>query len=187
MLKRRRDGTMIAFLALIPLRCRALASLTIDDSICFLSDRIQISLSEDMTKRGVPWDTTVPDCIVELLRDYRDHVRPELMKQAKTRHEFFWVGCRGVPYQANYLSKRIAGITEQTTGIRITPHLFRDSAATTLSRLSPDAARLIPPVLAHSGNRTAERHYIHADSIHAGRELASVVQGLKKGRGAKSR
>jgi integrase len=61
-------------------------------------------------------------------------------------------------------------------------HLFRDAAATTLSRISPESARLIGPILAHSGSRTAERHYIHAQTIEAGRDYAVLVQRLKKGR-----
>ncbi|MDG1128829.1 MAG: hypothetical protein P8N68_06980, partial [Paracoccaceae bacterium] len=61
-------------------------------------------------------------------------------------------------------------------------HLFRDAAATTLARISPESARLIRPVLAHSGSRTAERHYIHAQTIEAGRDYVAVVQRLKKGR-----
>jgi integrase len=61
-------------------------------------------------------------------------------------------------------------------------HLFRDAAATTLARILPESARLIRPVLAHSGFQTAERHYIHAQTIEAGRDYAAVVQRLKKGR-----
>lgn len=61
-------------------------------------------------------------------------------------------------------------------------HAEDSAAATTLSRLSPESARLIGPVLAHSGSRTAERHYIHAQTIEPGRDYAAVVQRLKKGR-----
>lgn len=116
MLKPRRDETLIAFLALMPIRCRALASLLIDDSICFLPDRIHITLSRDMTKTGLPWETTVPDCIAQLMRDYVEDVRPKLLAKASEDHDWFWVGDRGVPYTPNYFSGRIAKITEQTVG-----------------------------------------------------------------------
>ncbi len=59
---------------------------------------------------------------------------------------------------------------------------FSLDVATALTRLSPESARLIRPVLAHSGFRTAEQHYIHAQTIDAGRDYAAVVQRLKKGR-----
>ena len=61
-------------------------------------------------------------------------------------------------------------------------HHAQDAAATTLSWISPESARLIGPVLAHSGSRTAERHYIHAQTIDAGRDYASLITRLKKGR-----
>ena len=70
----------------------------------------------------------------------------------------------------------------ETGGQYCSAHLFRDAAATTLARISPESARLIRPVLAHSGSRTAERHYIHAQTIEAGRDYVAVVQRLKKGR-----
>lgn len=79
-------------------------------------------------------------------------------------------------------TRAFADLTLKLTGKRVSPHLFRDCAATTLARLSPESARLIRPVLAHSGFRTAERHYIHAQTIDAGRDYAAVVQRLKKGR-----
>ena len=78
---------------------------------------------------------------------------------------------------------RFGSITKRLTGVRVPPHFFRDAAATTLARMSPEAARLIRPILAHSGFRTAERHYIHARGIEAGRDYSALVARLRKGRG----
>lgn len=178
-LKRRRDGAMVAFLALMPIRRRALANLTIGESICFLPDRILIALPEHLTKTGVPWEAEVPEHITPLIRGYWQDVRPKLMARRGREHDIFWVGDWGAPYQLNHLGHRIGNITEKTTGVRVTPHLFRDAAATTLSRRSPDAARIIPPVLSHSSNLTSQKFYIHAGSIDAGRGLAGVVKQLK--------
>ena len=68
----------------------------------------------------------------------------------------------------DYIGSRIGTLTLQMTGKRVPPHFFRDAAATTLARMSPQSARLIRPVLAHAGFKTAERHYIHARTIDAG-------------------
>lgn len=70
----------------------------------------------------------------------------------------------------------------ETGGQYSSVHYVKDAAATMLSRLSSESARLIRPVLAHSGSRTAERHYIHAQTIDAGRDYASLITRLKKGR-----
>lgn len=70
----------------------------------------------------------------------------------------------------------------ETGGQCCSVHYAEDAAATTLARISPESARLIRSVLAHSGFATAERHYIHAQTIEAGRDYASLITRLKKGR-----
>lgn len=70
-------------------------------------------------------------------------------------------------------------VTKRLTGVRIPPHFFRDAAATSLARLSPQDARLIRALLGHSSFGVAERHYIRACTIEAGRNYASVLVSLK--------
>lgn len=177
-----RDGMMIALLALLPIRRRSFCELELDQSVHLTEDEIIISLSEEMTKTGVPWEAAVPPQIAPLLRRYIAEVRPALLARGRQAHNVLWVGKRGEIMGENYIGSRIGDVTLRLTGKRVSPHLFRDCAATTLARLSPESARLIRPVLAHSGFRTAERHYIHAQTIDAGRDYAAVVQRLKKGR-----
>lgn len=181
-MKRRRDGTMVAMLALMPMRRRAFANLRLGDSVQLQGDRLLISLAGELTKTGRPWEAAVPDAVRPLLLDYIATVRPWLMRRGDTRHAVLWVGDRGAPFKEDHLGQKIAGITARLTGVRVPPHFFRDAAATTLARISPDGARLIRPVLAHSGFETAERHYIHAGSIEAGRAYAEVVRKLKGAR-----
>lgn len=179
---RQRDGVMIALLALLPIRRRAFCELSLGQSVHMTEDEILISLSEEMTKTGVAWEAAVPHQVEAELRRYIAEVRPALLARGGRRHGILWVGKRGEIIGQNYIGSRIGDLTLKLTGKRIPPHFFRDAAATTLARLSPESARLIRPVLAHSGFRTAERHYIHAQTIDAGRDYAAVVQRLKKGR-----
>lgn len=177
-----RDGLMIALLALLPIRRRAFCELTLGQSLFVTEDEIIISLSDEMTKTGVPWEATVPLQVAPTLRRYVEEVRPALLARGNACHDILWVGIRGEIMGQDYIGSRIGDVTLKLTGKRIPPHFFRDAAATTLARLSPESARLIRPVLAHSGFRTAERHYIHAQTIDAGRDYAAVVERLKKGR-----
>ena len=179
---RQRDGVMIALLALLPTRRRAFCELALGESVHVTEDEIIISLSEDMTKTGVAWEAAVPDQVAPALRRYITDVRPALLARGGARHDILWVGKRGEIMGQDYIGSRIGDVTLKLTGKRIPPHLFRDAAATTLSRISPESARLIAPVLAHSGSRTAARHYIHARTIEAGRDYASLIKRLKKGR-----
>ena len=176
---RRRNGTLVAFLAMMPMRRRALAGLSLRHSLLLDADRMTVALPEDLTKSGVPWEADVPEPAAGLMRRYLAETRPFLLQRGRQSHDIVWVTDDGRPFDGNYLGLKIAGITEALTGVRVPPHFFRDAAATTLTRASPGDARLIRPVLAHAGFGTAERHYIHAGSIEAGREHAAVLRRLR--------
>lgn len=177
---RRRDGLMIAMLALMPMRRRAFVGLRLGESVHVTEEEILIALPEELTKTGRPWEAAVPGQVAPLLRQYLTEVRPWFMARGNQRHDFLWVSKKGRRYEMDYLGGRIASLTQLLTGVRVPPHFFRDAAATTLARISPESARLIPPVLAHSGFGTAERHYIHAQTIEAGRDYAALIHRLKR-------
>lgn len=121
----------------------------------------------------------MPDAAATPLRRYLHTARPYLMARGGQRHDRLWVGDNGRPMSAAMVGIRIAQTTERVTGKRISPHLFRDAAATTLARSSPGDAALIRPLLGHSSDQTVARHYIHAGSIEAGRAYADPLKQKK--------
>lgn len=180
-MKRRRNGTMVALLAIVPMRRRAYANLELGTSLVVGASTMWVSLPPDLTKTGQPWECEVPQIVAPLVRTYITEVRPWFLARGNRNHDILWVGDRGAPFEEDHFGVKIAGITLQLTGKRVPPHFFRDAAATTLSRLSPDAARLIRPVLAHASFGTAERHYVQAMTIEAGRDYAALIKARKKG------
>lgn len=174
----RRDGAMIAFLAVMPIRLGSLSELTLGDSFLVHGSRIVIRLSADMTKTGQDWEAPVPDLLEPLLRTYINVVRPWLMERTGARHDCIWVTRFGSPLAYGQIKGRIPEVTKRELGIMLSPHLFRDAAATTLVRQSPKDALLVRPLLGHADFRTAERHYIHAKGIEAGRDHAAVIARL---------
>ncbi|WP_146200063.1 site-specific integrase [Roseicyclus mahoneyensis] len=181
-MKARRDGALIAFLALLPIRRRALAGLELGVSLLRAGDWLHVALPPELTKTGQPWDAQVPDALTPLMLTYLDHVRPWFLARGGMQTDIVWVMDNGRPFDPNYLGTKIRKITQRLTGVPISPHLFRDAGATTLVRDAPGSARLVRGLLGHSDFRTAERHYIHATGIDAGRSHAAVVQNLQKGR-----
>jgi integrase/recombinase XerD len=171
-----RDGAMVALLSLMPMRRRSFLELDLEKSFEVAKDHITVRLSGDMTKNKLPWEAPVPTMLEPVLRRYVEEVRPWLLSRGGQSHSLLWVDNRGAPYDANYFGDRIRQITEHLTGVRVSPHLFRDAAATTLSRASPQDARLIRPLLAHASFGTAERHYIQASTIEAGRSYADILE-----------
>lgn len=178
----RRDGAMIAFFAVIPIRLRSFSELRLEDSVFVSDSRIVIRLSADMTKTGQDWEAPVPNLLEPLLRAYSLKVRLWLMARTGTKHDFLWVTRLGTPLTYDHIKNRIPEVTGRELGIKLSPHLFRDAAATTLVRESPQDALLIRPLLGHTDFRTAEQHYIHAKGIEAGRDHAAVVTRLMQER-----
>lgn len=173
--KFRRDGAMVALLSLMPMRRRSFVELDLETSFEVVKDHITVRLSGDMTKNKLPWEAPVPATLEPVLRRYVEEVRPWFLSRGGQSHSLLWVDNRGASYEASYLGERIRQITEHLTGVRVSPHLFRDAAATTLSRASPKDARLIRPLLAHASFGTAERHYIQACTVEAGRSYAEIL------------
>lgn len=174
-----RDGLMVAFLALLPLRMATFSTLELGRSVLRVNGGWVIAVEGDRMKAGRPWEAPLPSVLVEPFTRYVDKVRPQLMARAKTPHQGLWVHHYGGPYDGEWLGVHIGNLTEALTGVRVPPHFFRDAAATTLVRTSPDAARLIRPLLAHADHRTAERHYVHAKDIEASRTYAELIAGLR--------
>lgn len=177
--KRRRDGVMIAFLALLPLRRRSFCALELGRSVIVRPGGVSIHLDGDDTKPGSPWEAPLPAALDAPVRHYIAEVRPWLMERSGENHAHLWVNDSGRPYSDLHLGDRITRITERHLGVRVPPHLFRDAAATTLAHHSPDAARLTRAILAHSSFRTAEKHYNHARTIDAGRRYFALIETLK--------
>jgi integrase len=171
---------MIALLALMPMRCRSFRLLELGKSVHVEKSGVLITVPGENMKSGHPWEAEVPEVVMPLLRRYLEEVRPWLMQRRVEKHNFLWVTKRGQPFQTGYLGARIARATTEATGVRVSPHLFRDAAATTLARSSPESAKLIKPILAHRCLETAERHYIHAGSIDAGRTYAAIIRDRRK-------
>ena len=176
-----RDGAMICLLALMPMRRRALSKLTLGGSFQVEPGQITICLDRSMTKNGQIWEAVVPDAARDVLETYLNVARPVLAARGSGDYMDVWLGKHGAPMNINQFTRAIGNRSKQQLGVDIPPHFYRDAAATTLARASPSSARMIKPVLGHATTRTAEGHYIQADTISAGRQLANVLDRFRNG------
>jgi integrase len=173
-------GTMIAMLSLMPLRSSTFRRLALGHSVHVTDGGIDIAVPGDMMKSGVYWEASVPDSVLPMLKRYLEEYRPWLLQRSAKSHKYLWVTRDGEPFRTGYFGVRIALAVREATGIRVSPHLFRDAAATTVARHSPASTGLITPVLAHSSPETAEKHYIHAGSIEAGRDYVELLRNKRR-------
>ena len=64
-------------------------------------------------------------------------------------------------------------------GVPISPHLFRDCAATTIAIDDPEHVLTIAPLLGHTTLKTSEKHYNHARSLDASRRFQAVMREVR--------
>lgn len=158
-----RDGLMIAFLALCPIRVANLAAMTIGGHLTFPAGRprIQFAATEMKGKRALAFDW--PDCLVQSLEFYLREIHPLLYAGSLETPPPLWPSlARRQPQMTPHgIYTRITQVTEKHLGVAISPHLFRDAAATFIAELAPEHARMAAAVLQHRSFATTNRHYIH--------------------------
>jgi integrase len=179
-----RDGLAIAFLALRPLRIRAFASLQLSENLICIDDAWKIVVSPDLSKTKRHWEADFPTHLVPALEHYLDQVRPQLMKLSGRWYSYpgraLWISNDGSALKPKALGEAITRRTTKAFGWPISPHLFRDCAASTLAHDSPANVRLATPLLGHSNPRMAERHYNQARQIDAGRKHIDALARLRR-------
>jgi integrase/recombinase XerD len=72
-------------------------------------------------------------------------------------------------------------LTKRMVGVPISPHLFRDCAATTIATDDPEHVLTIAPLLGHTTLKTSEKHYNHARSLDASRRYQAVMLEVHEG------
>lgn len=89
-----------------------------------------------------------------------------------------WLRFTYGPWEKAAIGRQISRLTERGLGTRITPHLFRDAAATTVAISEGGDAGIIRPLLGHVRAITSERHYIQAGQIEAERAYRKARANL---------
>jgi integrase/recombinase XerD len=180
-----RDGLLIAFLALLPLRLGNLAVLELGKTVFKRGETYKIAFEGDAMKNGQPFEVIWPAVLHTPLETWLQKHRPVLagLHNRWTREigNAVWVSGHGSPMAKHTIHGRISARTLQAFGKRINPHLFRDIAATTLSLADPKHIRAAAPLLGHSDIATTEKYYLQARMIEATDRYQARLLALRKG------
>lgn len=182
-----RDGLLIAFLALQPLRLKNLAGLVIGRTLVRSGGCWMVVIPGEATKTHAPIEVSWPDSLVPALEHYLTVIRPALAARRRTSPieagENLWISAEGRPLSEKRIHHAIELRTAGAFGKSINPHLARDIAATTLAIEDPRHVRAAAPLLGHAGLGATERHYQQATALQAQRRLNEVVGRLRAGFG----
>ena len=80
------------------------------------------------------------------------------------------------------MAERIATKTKKHLGSRISPHLFRDCAATDIALLDPQHIGITKSVLQHSTLASSQKYYNQATSFSAVRGFETVIEAIRTGK-----
>jgi integrase/recombinase XerD len=187
---RYRDGLMIALLAARPLRRRNFARIELGRHLVAEGDTYWIRFDGCETKTGEPIDAPLPLALAPYLQRYLSIHRPLLLARngrwKRVDHPF------GQPNDALWISQDGSAMTEIAVYFRIrartqvrfrrsiNPHLFRDSAATSIAIEDPEHVHIVRSILGHTTLRTGERYYIHAQTLEASRRYQHRILELRR-------
>jgi site-specific recombinase XerD len=170
-----RNGLMIALLACCPIRLKNFAALTIGESFVQVKNSWWIVLTGSQTKEKRSDERPVPDILTGYIDQYVEHHR-KMLDPFDSADNFLWVSRTSQPLSYLGVEKLITNTALLATGTKISPHLFRTSAATTAAINARNMPRLASALLDHRDPRTTEQHYNRASSLSAGNAYLEVLQ-----------
>jgi integrase len=186
-----RDGLMIGLMAYRPVRLKNLAMMRLGLHLTKVSDCWHIHFAAEETKSHTPYEAMVPSALAAGLERYIETHRSVLMRgeqadgktDAPPIHpelDALWVSEVGTQLEIGALARRIFDQTRSEFGRPISPHLFRDCAATSIAVDNPKHVGDASLVLGHSDHKMTEKHYNHARSLDASRRHAATLSRLRE-------
>lgn len=178
-----RDGLLLVFLAYTLLRLRNVSSLGIGSHLILRGQQVMLKVGSRETKARQCIQQEIPQRLSFAIRRYVDLYRPVLLRAKGRWHrpalDKFWISCDGSPCSdqtlRNIVKKHVVG----PNGERISPHLLRSIAATSVSIGAPADVDIIPVILGHRSPRTAEQYYNLATSLDASRAFGGLLESIR--------
>jgi integrase/recombinase XerD len=174
-----RDGLQIALLAMRPVRLKNFSSMRIglDQHLIPCGEGWRLHWQGHEVKNGKPIDVTFPEDLVPAMRDYLQIHRPALCA-GHYAGDALWVSYWWQHQDESTIRQRLMKWTKDAFGLAITPHLFRDCAATSLAVHAPEEVHIAHLIL---GNTYAvmQRHYNLARVVEAGRHYHAALERLR--------
>jgi hypothetical protein len=169
-------------------------------SVAEVAVRLNVSQKTvaDETKSHVPYEVAAPSALAPRFDRYLDTHRLVLMRGERTDGaanapprnpglDAVWVSENGSQLGSAGLWRTIVNHTKAAFGSSVSPHFFRDCAATSIAVDNPRYVGDASLVLGHAGHRMTEKHYNHARSLEAARRHAETLARLRRSLNRKRR
>ena len=91
-----------------------------------------------------------------------------------------WISRFGTPLSSGVIRYHVKRRTGVAFGFPITPHLFRDCAATSVAIEDPDHVRITANILGHHSLAMTQQYYDQSRMLAAGRSYQSALREIRK-------
>ena len=195
-----RNGLMVALLAPCPIRLKNFAALEIGSTLVKPEEVWWIHLSETKSRR--PDHRPVPTFLTGFIERYLEVYRPVLLQQSSGQEDrldlgngtgqmqttiaspentttALWISRLGCPLKYGSVAMAVTETTRMTLGVPISPHLFRNAAATSAALHASKSPHLASALLHHTDQKTTEAHYIRASSLSVARDFGALIGDLR--------
>jgi hypothetical protein len=180
-----RNGTIIALLALRPIRRKNAAALVIGRHITRHANGWQLVLAAAEVKNREPYSTQIPAEVGALLDRYVATYRPILLAAGKapvsgSTTSRLWITQFGTPPTPEGFAQIICIETVKAFGKPVPPHFFRDSAMTSWAMDLPKQIRAGKHLLGNRSFAVVESSYNMAGSNDAAAKLQQAIKALQQ-------
>jgi site-specific recombinase XerD len=170
---RARNGVLLAFLSMRPVRVRNVAETELAVSLLDQEDgTFRVHYAD--TKNGRVYDAPLDREVSKAMRLYLETFRPLLLTDPAERA--VWLDRFGRPLTPGEFYRVVTGATKRQLGRAVNPHLFRHCLLTTLASLSPAAVRVGAELLGNADGATVRRHYDMSRTAAASRVASEVLR-----------
>jgi integrase len=173
-----RDGLIIAFLALIPLRRRTLVALRVGKHLVKSGGCWSLDIPEADTKTEDALDYSISRTISMRIDEYLERFRVRI--PGAKNHSGLWASNKGCPMSGDAIYAAVFNRTKKALGFGVNLHRFRHAAASLWSIQDPVNVRGVKDLLGQDSFNTTETHYIMSQSRIVGHKLAFALDQIRK-------
>jgi len=175
-----RNGLMVAMLGFHPIRRKNFAALEIGRSLVKIRGRWWIVLSAAETKENRADERRVDKLLIPFIDRYLDRYRPVLIRPDSPPSALWLSSRHAVRIADKYVATLIRANTLSTVGVKLSPHLFRTSAASAAAVYGGDNPYLGSAVLHNADPRVTLEHYNRATSLTAAESFRQLIRQYER-------
>jgi hypothetical protein len=171
-----RNGALIMACALCPLRNRNWRMMRIGQHLDLATGRVTFKAREMKRKKDLEF--VLEPALLLRIRQFVSHYRPLLLEPGAHDQGYLWPASSGGTTHRNALGQIVKTELLERMDKPFNFHCFRVSAATFISEVVPERARMASGVLHHGRFGTTEKYYIKGHKRQAFRIYQSVVKDI---------